>query len=408
MKNGMFLLLALLVSTTALANTKAALEESLYYDYQKSILSPEKSITKSFKVFSHFEQKLYVNALEDLINEGSVEAIDTLEQLDPFYYELDEQLRIALLKLKTRRARYLPKQLVSELESTLEAGNADLRIIYLIASYEDEISRGRHTRLLTLAQHYPEYYELNNDKRVASAASLRDLFYNSPDLSTVLDGRYQGGVKLFMFCRTNRLYPCLMILRDARGDVVRDQDGSLWSQPSLASSKRGLPSYTRNGNTPTGVMTIDSVMPVADQQISFGKYRRLILEFINRTPNEEMLKTLLPVAAHSEEWWKAGTVARDVGRDLLRIHGTGKKNDDASSSFWPFMQTSGCIAQRENTYGELTFVDQRLLLDKLMNAMDLEPVYANETKIKGLLYITEIDSKSAAVTIDDLQALGIQ
>lgn len=408
MKNGMFYLLALLLSTSAFANKKAALEESLYYDYQKSILSPEKSIQKSFQVFSHFEQRLFVNALEDLINEGSTEALATLDELNPFHYELAEKLRVALLKLKTRRARYLPKNLVNELENELSTGAADLRLIYLIASYEDQIQRGRHNRLLSLAQSYPEYKELNNDKRVASAAALRDMFYSSPEISTVLNGQYTGGVKIFMFCRTNRMYPCLMLMRDSRNEALRTEHGELWTHKALASSKHGLPSYTRNGNTPTGIMTIDSVMPHADQQISFGKFRRMILEFIPRSQNEGVLKSLLPESAHAEDWWKAGTVARDVGRDLFRIHGTLKKNDDPSSPFWPFMQTLGCIAQRENTYGDQTFMDQRILLDTVMRSMELEPNYSNETRIKGLIYITEIDSTDAPVTIEDLHARGIQ
>jgi len=280
--------------------------------------------------------------------------------------------------------------------------------VYLIAASEAELKRARHYTILSLAQEYPEYDELNFEKRTASAEAVRDLFYRSPALEDVLNGKYIGGIKLFMFCRTNRLYPCLMIMKDKNNEPVRDSNGELWVHKSLASAKTGYPSYKTNGNTPAGIMTIDSVMPVADQQISFGKFRRLILDFIPRTDSEEMLMSVLPETSRQEDWWKPGTVARDVGRSLFRIHGTLKRNEDESSTFWPFMQTSGCIAQRENTYGDVTFQDQRDLLDMMMLSMSLNPEYSNETKIKGLIYITEIDSENAPVSLADLHARGIQ
>ncbi len=407
MKNWMFLSL-LCLATQAFANTPAALEETLYFNYQKQILQPETTVSKSFQVFSSFEQKIFVDALETLVTEGNENAIETLHNLNPFYYDIIEQLRIGLLRLKTRRARTLSRSLANEIELSLQSKTADLRLVYLIAASEAELKRARHYTILSLAQEYPEYDELNFEKRTASAEAVRDLFYRSPALEDVLNGKYIGGIKLFMFCRTNRLYPCLMIMKDKNNEPVRDSNGELWVHKSLASAKTGYPSYKTNGNTPAGIMTIDSVMPVADQQISFGKFRRLILDFIPRTDSEEMLMSVLPETSRQEDWWKPGTVARDVGRSLFRIHGTLKRNEDESSTFWPFMQTSGCIAQRENTYGDVTFQDQRDLLDMMMLSMSLNPEYSNETKIKGLIYITEIDSENAPVSLADLHARGIQ
>jgi hypothetical protein len=407
MKNWMFLSL-LCLATQVFANTPAALEENLYFNYQKNILSTEKSVSKSFQVFTSFEQKIFVDALENLVLEGNKNALETLQNLEPFYYELIEQFRIGLLKIKTRRARTLTRSLANEVELNLQSKTADLRLIYLIAANESELKRARHYTIVNLAQEYPEYEELNFEKRVASAEAVRDLFYRTPALEDVLDGTYTGGVKIFMFCRTNRLYPCLMLMKDRFNEPVRLANGELWTHKSLASAKTGYPSYQTNGNTPAGIMTIDSVMPVADQQISFGKFRRMILDFIPNTQNESLLMSVLPESSRKEDWWKPGAVARDVGRSLFRIHGTLKRNTDESSTFWPFMQTSGCIAQRENTYGDVTFQDQRDLLDMIMLSMGLTPEYSNETKVKGLIYITEIDSKNAAVTLADLHARGIQ
>jgi hypothetical protein len=237
---------------------------------------------------------------------------------------------------------------------------------------------------------------------------ISDLFHKAPDVTTYMNGEYVNSVKIFMFCRENRLYPCLMVMRNVHGEVVRDDDGIIWSHKSLASSARGLPSYTRNGNTPTGILTIDSVMPAADQQVSFGKFRRMILNFIPKSKNESLMKSLLPASSHTEDWWKSSVTARDIGRNLFRIHGTGKLNQDPSVPYYPFMRTAGCIAQRENTYDGVKYQDQRELLDAIMIAMNMETNFENEIKVKGILYLVEIDDKNAPVELEDLALRGIE
>ena len=72
------------------------------------------------------------------------------------------------------------------------------------------------------------------------------------------------------------------------------------------------------------------------------------------------------------------------------------------------MRTSGCIAQRENTYEGIKYNDQRVLLDAVMTALDLEPAFENEPKVKGILYIVEIDDTDEAVTPDVLRTFGIE
>ena len=225
--------------------------------------------------------------------------------------------------------------------------------------------------------------------------------------TTYMNGEYVKSVKIFMFCRNNRLYPCLMVMKNALGEPVRLEDGTLWSNPSLASSAKGLPSYSRNGNTPEGVMTIDSVMAVADAPMSFGKFRRMILNFIPKSTDENLHKSLLPASSYNNEWWQAGVTARDIGRNLLRIHGTGKINTDPNTPYFPYMRTSGCIAQKENTYDGVVYNDQRVLLDAVMAALGLAPKFENEVQIKGVLYIMEMDEVAAQVEVADLNAIGI-
>src|SRR5690606_6912066 len=172
----------------------------------------------------------------------------------------------------------------------------------------------------------------------------------------------------------------LMLLKDGHGNIWRDDQGDIWHQPALAYSRHKKEYNQVNGNTPAGIHRIDGVMPKADQQRVFGKFRRLILNFIGPGENESYTKLLLPESSHNESWWLQASVARDIGRSALRIHGTGLRSKKRKP-YYPLVPTSGCIAQRENTYDRITYLDQRNLLDELMKASGLDPVFENEPHI---------------------------
>jgi hypothetical protein len=263
-------------------------------------------------------------------------------------------------------------------------------------------------RSMGLSTKQIEESTINLEQDTPDSEFILDVYNNNLNLNTYQNGRYKNGMKLFVFCRENRLFPCLMIMKNKFGEVVRTDDQTIWSQPSLGSSRHGLPYYVRNGNTPMGVYTVDSVMPEANNQAAFGKNRRLILNFIPSSKGERNMLELLPASSMQLNWWKESTVARDVGRNLLRIHGTGKINTDPQSTFYPLVQTSGCIAKRENTYDNITYNDQRELLDQAMTSLGLEAKFENEVQINGLLYLINIDNQESAVTIDDLRAIGIE
>lgn len=405
------LALALAFLPTAWATSNDILEESLYYNFQKTIQSSSKSRHKSMMGFSSFEQSLFVDALEDLAEENSPAALHYLDEQTPVHYDLVQKLRLGILRIKYKRSSILPVELTYELTSALQAPTADVKLVYIIAAYEKDLLVAGHTEIVFLAQTHSQYFDIVNDQETIKELTndvVADLYHSTPDITTYMNGEYVKSVKIFMFCRNNRLFPCLMVMKNVHGEPIRLEDGTLWSNPALASSAKGLPSYSRNGHTPEGVHTIDSVMPVADAPMSFGKFRRMILNFIPKSKNEVLLKSLLPASSQNEEWWKNSIVARDIGRNLLRIHGTGKINLDPETPYYPFMRTSGCIAQRENTYDGVTFTDQRNLLDSIMKAMDYAATFENETNIKGILYLVEIDDKNAPVTLEDLAFKGIE
>lgn len=415
MKHWMSLALSIsfLPIASAWANPKVenVYEEVLYHDFQSAITSSNKNKMKSIHGFTPREQSLFVDALWDLAEEGNTEATQALDTVNTFTMDLVDRLRVGILRIKYKRAPALPESLVNEISNVLLKPEVETKLLYTLAAYEKELLETGHNDLIELAKTHPAYFDITQDEDIRKEVAndvISDIFHNSPDVTTYMNGEYVKSVKIFMFCRENRLFPCLMTMRNVYGEVVRNRDGSIWTHPALASSARGLPSYSRNGNTPAGVLTIDSVMPAADQQMSFGKFRRMILNFVPKSKDEELLKSLLPESSHDQEWWKPNIAAREIGRNLFRIHGTGKLNKDPSTPYYPFMRTSGCIAQRENSYNNVTFKDQRELLDSIMVAMDMVPTYENEVKVKGILYLVEIDDKDAPVSAKDLALRGIE
>lgn len=221
----------------------------------------------------------------------------------------------------------------------------------------------------------------------------------------IADDSGDGFLRLYMFCRNDRRYPCLFVARNVDGSLVKEGK-QIWNQPSLGYSRHNKKFNETNGNTPSGVYTLDGVMPYADRPQAFGKFRRLIMNFIPASKAENESLALLPQSSHQAQWWREASVARDMGRNSLRIHGSGNVAPEGEP-YYPFFGTSGCIAQRENTYEGITYIDQRLLLDKLMTVLGYAPEFKNETQIRALLYVINLNDEASAVSLNDLQSLQI-
>ncbi len=239
------------------------------------------------------------------------------------------------------------------------------------------------------------------------AKSIKSLVTGEKRIDLFKRGKYSNGIQLYKFCRSKRIYPCRMIVKDRNGNFARTASGKLWSIPTLGMAANRKPYYQISGDTPSGIYTIDSVMPTADQTRSFGLYRRLILNFIPKSISEQNHLYLLPSTHKDETWWKEAVTARQVGRDLLRVHGTGKIVTKPTDPYYRFAPTQGCINTRENTYDSVTYKDQRLLLDAIMVTLGLPSRYENESKITGLLYVINVDDTEAAVSAEDIQSWNI-
>ncbi len=259
--------------------------------------------------------------------------------------------------------------------------------IYQLMSFKDHLDSDF---LNDLIGHYPVEWNLFTKAKVGCALKRSEV-------QEILNHKTYK-LSLFALFGKDRSIPGRMFIRRADGSFVHKKNGDLWSVRVLGTSGRGLPFNHSNGTTPAGVYTVDSVMPEANHPYEFGKFRRMKVNFLAASPNEENIKQFLPRAQHTNTWWLPSIVGRELGRSLLRIHGTGRVNKNPFSPHFPMVPSSGCLTTTERNFmGLVSINDQRLLLDAIMMALELEPSFENESKIHGLLYVIEFDGTYQAL-----------
>lgn len=401
-----FVFTALFFTFTAFADPAAEqIQKESYYDgYVRSI--GNMPLLLPFFLSKAEDTKLFTDALWDVVTVEKNKTVQSMiSGLSTDRLALADRVRFQILSAWPQKA-VLSQDLQKEINDLSRSRTLDRRTLYLLFSYAEQIEiPSALTRQLEKqnAEALAPLVAAEKAFRVKTKEEIKDLYFNSPELGDVADGRYKNGIRVFMFCRSNRAYPCLFLMKDRNNQPVYESEGKLWHQPALGFSKLGLPYNQRNGHTPSGVLTIDSVMPTPEPTEVFGQFRRFILNFVAKSENEAENRKFLPATAQTADWWKEANVARDVGRDLLRVHGSGKLPDDPSAPNWPLRPTLGCIMQREGKVGRVTYKDQRRLLDTSMEALGLEKIYNNETAITGVLYLIDLDTKKKAVTYEDIQ-----
>lgn len=395
-------------------------EETLYYGYYERLADPTAQLVET-DFLSNDEIRILFDATEAALVEG-VLAVNMREWMPLWRIgnlparEQVRWFRLQALQSEAGAAEEFEMALVDRFTAFLPDAASDVSLLYefLKSAPYWRSAAGRYL-MQRVEESNPEaareYHRVVGTAFTSPSPSpemIRDLFFEMPPIASHMNGAYAGKPRLFLFCRHNRVYPCLFVFKDRFDQPMRRANGDLWTQPALAHSSRGLPFNQTNGYTPQGVFHIDGVMPEANRPLDFGQWRRLILDFVDRSPNESEMQLLLPRSAEGMTWWKQAAIARDVGRGSLRIHGTGRRNNDPNSIYYPHKPTSGCISQRELMYDGVEYIDQRLILNQWMIASGLEPVFANETRIKGLLYVIEINDERRKVTPQDLEAFGIR
>lgn len=302
-------------------------------------------------------------------------------------YVLPEVLEWDKLKFEECLMFHTLKHDLEEFLRTLSISELSSSQIYHLFSFAKYLPRDFLYELKSQYTHEFELFLKSKDGEVLTASDLQEILnFKNYELT------------VFAIFSKNRTKPGKLFIRDHRGVFVHDKKGLVWSVPVLGFSSRALPFNHSNGTTPCGVYTIDSVMPLADNVAEFGKYRTLKVNFIPKSPLEEKILQQLPRSQHKRHWWTQCLVGRELGRSLLRIHGTGAVNKNPFSPHFPMIPSSGCLTTIERNYMGLFKLDhQRELLDTLMKALDLPVTQENESKIHGLLYVVEFDDTYQAL-----------
>ncbi len=378
--------------------------ESLYNSYI------EKIKTGSFEneSFSLINSDVYVDALWDL---NMVENLNLDIESALFNVLINSDRNIAkLFILSHYKGDFISaKKYYDQIMESIQDNSIEVAGLYILWAYKDDLKNSYQTLYKLAQENFFEeyhYFMIINMFTPKSIEEISSLVKETPTLTSNELKDYNNSPRLFLICRHSRDYPCLFIMKRDDGEFLKNGD-DIWSLPALAHGRGDLKFHTTNGYTPQGIHKMDSVMPFADRPVAFGKNRRVILNFLTKTEENELEMEALPGEAKFSTWWHEAIISREVNRQYLRIHGTGRINDEPELPYYPHMTSSGCITVREGNYPEATYDDQRIMLDALMRASNLDLNFSNEENIKGLLYVVEIDDEKKAVTRSDLEKYGI-
>jgi hypothetical protein len=319
---------------------------------------------------------------------------------------LADQIRYVILLSKASGNNSKLTPYLSEMKENLGQQNLDARSVFVTLNQQSILSdMGLKDDVEDFKKHnqalVSQYEGVRKNLKLPTASKFRELYHHRTEDAPI----YGDRSKLFVICRKNRNFPCLAIMKDDEGYPMYNQDGEIWNLPILSLSKFALPSVYESGNTPRGIFLINSVVPYKNAPYDYGKNHRLILDFLPRGENDGTVKALLPESHENEIWWREGYVAQEVGRDNLRIHGTGQINQNPLSQWFPFMPSLGCLKMREGTYAAGTFNDQRILLNQILKAQGLESKESNDHFIKAVLYVYELDELDEPVTLEDVKKI---
>ena len=210
-------------------------------------------------------------------------------------------------------------------------------------------------------------------------------------LSSLLEFSLPTQVMVYLICSEDRKRPATMVIKNRAGEFLTKKF------ECLVHGRENKFFFLPNGATPAGVYCIHGVMPDTNNQKLFGKYHRLIIDFVGT----EQVKLYLPKEMSCDRWYLPALIGKRLGREHLRIHGTGKKNFKFWASFYPHVTTSGCISMREDR-GR---TDQRDLLQTLLLAQGAKESDQNYEKIRASLYIIETKEEEFDLALKKLDQL---
>lgn len=366
------------------------------------------------------------NVLNELpidLKDEYVELVKSLDDFDPSGEEINKGEYLEALKATFSTIIDGPllkeRDGVELVEAALSLHNPSIKILKeaLLADYgheflnfdqkEIEEKNNKKFELSDLLNFEADFNQLDEELKDLKPDEESNFLDFSKWQATERLLKYKKAPRVYVLCRKNREIPCLMVIRNEKGEWAT-QDGKknqnkIWQQKVMASSNKGWSFYKRLGHTPSGVYSIDGVMPFTNRQKLFGKFHRLIINYLPGNAGDlSYSQKFIPESWQDADWWKQAPLAKVLGRNLIRIHGTGKRARRATG-YYPLVKTNGCIAEVEGTYFGKKQTGQKDLLDKLQQIQKIK----GPDKIHALLYVIEIDDKNEQINSSEIQKVLI-
>ncbi|NJO41564.1 MAG: hypothetical protein HC769_19160 [Cyanobacteria bacterium CRU_2_1] len=224
-------------------------------------------------------------------------------------------------------------------------------------------------------------------------------------------------MQMYVICRPDRGVLCQVVLKDANGEFVREDD-KLWSVPLSLRSIHNLSWMFTRGQTPQGIYRIEGTVPQPDTEYFrayglfpliklFVPFEEGVREFVpgrsgTLTGNLTAYQALLPPSWRSyfpiqQTYW-----AGKGGRGLFRIHGTGdaptfftSNSRYPTSSEWN--PTIGCLSALElyDDTGQLQQADMPKIIDALKSV--------GGEAFAGYLVVIDVPG-SAPIALEEIEA----
>ena len=205
-----------------------------------------------------------------------------------------------------------------------------------------------------------------------------------PDLTALFSKSFLPGRNIiFSFQRKNRDYPGIVMVRDSRGNFVKDSSGTYFNVPQLARAITNLPSYLTNGNTPQGIYKMSGydvsraifIGPTVNVQLRMP-YETKAGDFYFKPSMPDSLftladyKNLLPPSLRGYLPLFESYYAGKAGRSEIIIHGSTLNADYyAEKIYYPLVPTMGCLTSYEQwdpKTGQRSESDQQKLINALI------------------------------------------
>ncbi|MDP4115993.1 MAG: hypothetical protein Q8903_07655 [Bacteroidota bacterium] len=232
-----------------------------------------------------------------------------------------------------------------------------------------------------------------------------------PELADLLQQPFgKNNIVIFSLQRKDRKNTGMVIIKDANGKFVKDENGGLFAVPQMAMAVSNLPCYLTNGNTPQGIFSFKSIDAPTNKFIGTTPLLTTVLPFelsydawlpdsVKGKKVEwslDLYKNLLPKSWQNYFPIYYAFYAGKAGRSEIVSHGTAiDPSYYSKEKYTPFTPSLGCLSTKEiwDKDGRLVESDQLKLLKAI----------GSTNKTKGFLVVVELDDKNEPVSLSEVE-----